>query len=390
MNKRPVKSLKLLNPSAWLVPFIVASFMLAHAVASANETASPEELRQLRGRIQALQQQHDKDLKKRDNLAHLLREQDKRIAQLAKTQNILRIEQREAQERLEQAERHQAHMEEEQATQLHWLKKTAQALYQQGREPKLKLLLNQKQPDQISRLLRYHDYFQQARHTRLADIKTELANLLDAIAEVRAAREHLAQQEDAITRQQRSIKQAQEERKQSLANLNQSIKTQATRLQRMRDDAAHLDHLLKDMQRSTAKVPVNPSGAPFAQLKGKLPWPANGRVKAGYNSVREGNIRWSGILLDVPDGTPVRAIHAGRVSYTDWVRGYGLITIIDHGDSYLSLYGHSQTLLKDVGDWVKPGDVIALAGNSGSADRSGIYLEIRHRGQTINPRAWIQ
>src|SRR5699024_676826 len=113
-------------------------------------------------------------------------------------------------------------------------------------------------------------------------------------------------------------------------------------------------------------------------------------LKANYNSIREGNIRWSGILLDVPDGTPVRAIHAGRVSYTDWVRGYGLITIIDHGDSYLSLYGHSQTLLKEVGDWVNPGDVIALAGNSGSADRSGIYLEIRHRGQTINPRTWIR
>jgi len=390
MNKRLAKPLESLNPSAWLAPFIAAVLLLAATLVGANETASPEELRQLRSRIQALQQQHDKDLKKRDNLAHLLREQDKRIAQLAKTQNILRIEQREAQERLEQAEQHQATIEAEQENQLRWLKKTALALYQQGSEPKLKLLLNQKQPDQISRLLRYHDYFQQARHTRLAEIKIELAGLLDAIAEVRAARKHLAEQEDAITRQQRSIQQAQEERKQSLANLNKSISSQATRLKRMREDAAHLDRLLKDMQRNTAKMPVNPSGAPFAQLKGKLPWPANARVKANYNSVREGNIRWSGILLDVPDGTPVRAIHAGRVSYTDWVRGYGLITIIDHGDSYLSLYGHSQTLLKDVGDWVKPGDVIALAGNSGSADRSGIYLEIRHRGQTVNPRAWIQ
>src|SRR5699024_4898217 len=369
MNKRLAKPLESLNPSAWLAPFIAAVLLLAATLVGANETASPEELRQLRSRIQALQQQHDKDLKKRDNLAHLLREQDKRIAQLAKTQNILRIEQREAQERLEQAEQHQATIEAEQENQLRWLKKTALALYQQGSEPKLKLLLNHKQPDQISRLLRYHDYFQQARHTRLAEIKIELAGLLDAIAEVRAARKHLAEQEDAITRQQRSIQQAQEERKQSLANLNKSISSQATRLKRMREDAAHLDRLLKDMQRNTAKMPVNPSGAPFAQLKGKLPWPANARVKANYNSVREGNIRWSGILLDVPDGTPVRAIHAGRVSYTDWVRGYGLITIIDHGDSYLSLYGHSQTLLKDVGDWVKPGDVIALAGNSGSADR---------------------
>src|SRR5699024_4430594 len=101
-------------------------------------------------------------------------------------------------------------------------------------------------------------------------------------------------------------------------------------------------------------MPVNPSGTPFKQLRGKLPWPAVGRIKANYNSIREGNIRWSGILLDVPDGTPVRAIHAGRVSYTDWVRGYGLITIIDHGDSYLSLYGHSQTLQKRSGRLGQP------------------------------------
>ncbi|HLR17982.1 MAG TPA: peptidoglycan DD-metalloendopeptidase family protein [Alcanivoracaceae bacterium] len=382
--------MKLLSTPILLAYFITALALLANEPVSANDTASPEELRQLRSRIQALQQQHDRDLKKRDNLAHLLREQDKRIAQLTKTQNILRIEQREAKERLATAEERQAAMIAEQSTQLRWLKKTAQALYQQGSEPKLKLLLNQEQPDQISRMLRYHDYFQKARHARLTEIKKELATLIDAIAEVRAAREHLTRQEDAVTRKHREIQQAQEERKKSLANLNKSITNQATRLQRMREDAAHLDRLLKDMQRSTAQMPVNPSGTPFKQLRGKLPWPAVGRIKANYNSIREGNIRWSGILLDVPDGTPVRAIHAGRVSYTDWVRGYGLITIIDHGDSYLSLYGHSQTLLKEVGDWVNPGDVIALAGNSGSADRSGIYLEIRHRGQTINPRTWIR
>lgn len=356
----------------------------------AQDNASPQQLKELRQRIQRMQKQHDQDLKKRDNLSHTLQQQDKRIAQLARDNTRLKQQETQAQQQLNKVVQQQAAMASEQSTQLNWLKKTAQALYQQGREPTIKLLLSQQEPDQISRLLRYHDYFQQARQQRLAELKEELTALLAIAKEVQQARLHYQQQQTAVTQQQQQIEGAQQERKKALAELNNSLSSQAQRLARLRQDAERLDNLLKDMSKNIADIPTNPSGALFSQLQGKLPWPAQGKLKARYNSVREGNIRWSGVLLDVPDGTPVKAIHAGRVTYVDWVRGYGLITIIDHGNNYLSLYGHSQTLLKEVGDWVQPGEVIALAGNSGSADRSGVYLEIRKNGQPVNPSSWCR
>lgn len=369
---------------------LVCSAFLSPTLVWAQDTASPQQLKELRQRIQRMQKQHDQDLKKRDNLSHILQQQDKRIAQLARDNTRLKQQETQAQQQLNKMVQQQAAMASEQTTQLNWLKKTAQALYQQGREPTIKLLLSQQEPDQISRLLRYHDYFQQARQQRLDELKEELAALLAVAKEVQQARLHYQQQQAAVTQQQQQLKLAQHERKKALAELNNSLSSQAQRLTRLRQDAERLDNLLRDMSKNIADIPTNPSGALFSQLQGKLPWPAQGKLKARYNSVREGNIRWSGVLLDVPDGTPVKAIHAGRVTYVDWVRGYGLITIIDHGNNYLSLYGHSQTLLKEVGDWVQPGEVIALAGNSGSADRSGVYLEIRKNGQPVNPASWCR
>lgn len=382
----------MLKPFCFLSALIVlcSSALFGSATALAQDNASPKQLKELRYRIQRMQTQYDRDLKKRDNLSHTLQQQDKRIAELTRQDKQLKQQQETAQQRLKKVEQQQADMAAEQSTQLNWLKKTAQALYQQGREPTLKLLLSQQEPDQVSRLLRYHDYFQQARQQRIEELKDELQALLNVAKEVRDARQQLQQQQTAVQQQQQQIQAAQQERKKALAELNNSISDQASRLTRMRQDAERLDKLLQDMQKNIADVPANPSGAPFAKLQGKLPWPAQGKIKARYNSVREGNIRWSGVLLDVPDGTPVKAIHAGRVTYVDWVRGYGLITIVDHGNSYLSLYGHSQTLLKEVGDWVQPGEVIALAGNSGSADRSGVYLEIRKSGQPLNPSNWCR
>ncbi len=373
-----------------VLALLLSTLFISPTPVVAQENASPQQLKQLRQRIQRMQAQHDRDLRKRDRLSHTLQQQDKRIAELAREQQRLKEEEQNAKQRLNELETQQAQMADEQSTQLSWLKKTAQALYQQGREPTLKLLLSQQEPDQVSRLLRYHDYFQQARKQRLDELREELTELLAVAKAVRNARAEYQQQQRHIAQQQQRIEAAQKERKNALEELNRSLSDQASRIARMRQDAERLDGLLQDMQKNIADVPANPSGAPFAQLRGKLPWPAKGTIKARYNSVREGNIRWSGVLLDVPDGTPVKAIHGGRVTYVDWVRGYGLITIIDHGNGYLSLYGHSQTLLKEVGDWVQPGEVIALAGNSGSADRSGVYLEIRKNGQPLNPSQWCR
>ena len=129
----------------------------------------------------------------------------------------------------------------------------------------------------------------------------------------------------------------------------------------------------------------------FAGLRGKLKWPSRGRLANRYGSRRkEGKLKWQGVMIKAPEGTEVTAISHGRIAFSDWLRGFGLLTIIDHGDGYMSLYGGNQSLYKEVGDWVEAGDVIASVGNSGGHRETALYFEIRHNGKPTNPLKWCR
>ena len=130
---------------------------------------------------------------------------------------------------------------------------------------------------------------------------------------------------------------------------------------------------------------------PFGKLKGKLPWPVVGKPSNRFGRYRNGtSLRWQGLTIPSTEGNRVEAIHSGRIVFADWLRGSGLLVIIDHGDGYMSLYAHNQSLLKEIGDWVNPGDTIATVGNSGGQQRSGLYFEIRHNGKPTDPKRWCK
>jgi septal ring factor EnvC (AmiA/AmiB activator) len=133
-------------------------------------------------------------------------------------------------------------------------------------------------------------------------------------------------------------------------------------------------------------------GGPFANAKGKLPWPVDGRLVAGYGTPRGGDARtkWDGVLIGAAIGTQVRAVHGGRVVFADWLRGAGLLVILDHGNGYLSLYGHNQSLLRDAGEIVKAGDPIATVGNSGGQESAALYFAIRQQGRPSDPAQWCR
>jgi len=139
-----------------------------------------------------------------------------------------------------------------------------------------------------------------------------------------------------------------------------------------------------------ADIPANPNEKQdFDKLKGHLPWPVKGRILARYGTSKDqGHLKWRGVLIATKYGTPVKAISHGRVAFSDWLQGFGFITIIDHGDGYMSLYGHNETLLKQAGDWVNAGDVIATSGDSGGQPRPALYFEIRSHGKPVNPSNW--
>lgn len=357
-------------------------------VAQAGPTPSKAELEALKSRISELSKAQAKELRERDSLQADLREAELRISRLAREQRDLEKREADAKARLNTLEKEQAALAKDKRTQVEWLARTVRASYQSGRQERLKLLLNQEQPDQIARLMRYQEYYQRARTDRLEAVKSELTELQAVSQKVAAAREVLLEKRSEIQRHASKLEDAQQQRQQSLAILNRSLDNRGSDINQLKSDQQRLSKLLDEMRRSFDDIPVDLGGKPFGKLAGKLPWPLPGRITTSYNSRREGALRWQGVILGAPGGTPVRAIHPGRVVFADWLRGYGLLTIVDHGDGYLSLYGYNQALLREVGEWVAAGDSLALAGNSGGNMASGLYFEIRHRGKAVNPTRW--
>ena len=354
----------------------------------ADTTPSKAQLEKLKSRISELSEAQSRELRERDSVQASLREAELRISRLTREQRNLEKKASTARQRLDSLEAEQAVLAAEKRTQLDWLGKTVRASYQAGRQERIKLLLNQEQPDQIARLLRYQEYYQRARSNRLKAVNGELDELKAIALRVEKARQVLLEKRTDVQRHADKLQDAQKERQATLASLNRSLDDRGSNLNQLKADQQRLQTLLADMQRSLNDIPADLGGKPFGNLAGKLPWPVEARISTGYNSRREGALRWQGVIFNAAPGTPVRAIHAGRVVFADWLRGYGLLTIVDHGNGYLTLYGYNQSLLREVGEWVSAGDSLALAGNSGGNRTNGLYFEIRHRGKAVNPTRW--
>jgi murein hydrolase activator len=174
-----------------------------------------------------------------------------------------------------------------------------------------------------------------------------------------------------------------------LANLEAESHTRAQNLEKLRSQQAGLEKLLRQLREAMEKYPIDSNDA-FAHLRGKLAWPVSGHVIARFGETRAGGVKWDGVLVATERGAPVRAIYQGRVIYADWLPGLGLLTIVDHGDGYMSLYGHNERLYKAVGDRVSAGDAIASAGDSGGSAKPELYFEIRKAGKPVDPRPWFK
>jgi septal ring factor EnvC (AmiA/AmiB activator) len=180
-------------------------------------------------------------------------------------------------------------------------------------------------------------------------------------------------------------------REKNLAKINYRIKDKDQLLKKLNSDRQELEELIDAVEQTIANISIPSDYRPFAQLKGKLPWPISGKPSNRFGSSRSGSkLRWQGINIPSNPGTNIKAIHHGRVVFADWLRGSGLLLIIDHGDGYMSLYAHSQSLLSETGDWVGTGETIATAGNSGGQQQTGLYFEIRHNGKPSNPHKWCK
>ena len=275
-------------------------------------------------------------------------------------------------------------------TQRQSLSEQIRAAYAIGRQQQVKMLLNQQDPAEMGRIMVYFDYLNRAREQHITEF-------LDNIAEKQRLEEELnttltKYQETLSTRKkQENILLSQRlKRSQLLTRLEQEISNQEKNLSELEGSRNRIEKLLMSLGELLADIPQSPSvSRPFKQQKGKLPWPVSGPFLATYGEPRkQGSLKWNGVLISTAHGTPVRAVSHGRVAFADWLQGYGFITIIDHGEGYMSLYGHNETLIKQAGDWVNSGEVIATSGDSGGQPMPGVYFEIRSRGKPINPGGW--
>jgi len=265
-----------------------------------------------------------------------------------------------------------------------------QAAYSLGRQSHVKLLLNQQQPDQISRLMRYHDYMIEARAEKFDEYIGTIKRLEQVEPEITARVSQLKNARNDLVKQHKKLVLVRDEREKVLKKVRSLIKNKDDELKKMEKDRAELARVIAAVEDLIKDIPLTTDARPFSKLKGKLPWPVKGRAANRYGATRQGHLKWDGILIKAKSGTKVQAIHHGRVIFADWLRGQGLLMIIDHGDGYMSLYGHNEVLLKEPGEWVRSGDTIAHAGNSGGQKHAGVYFEIRHKGKPTNPKRWCK
>ncbi|MDH3763899.1 MAG: peptidoglycan DD-metalloendopeptidase family protein, partial [Gammaproteobacteria bacterium] len=259
-------------------------------------------------------------------------------------------------------------------------------------EEKVKLLFSQQEPQSLQRNLVYYEYFSNARVALINDVQANIDKIIETEQLIQQARQDLEKNQQALNQQKQKLDKDRGKRKSIVASLDKQLKKQGGSLSRLEDEAVQLQNLIKSIQEIFVDAPESEfSQRAFAELKGKLAWPVKGKLKRLFGRNKPlSNLRWQGVMIEAPGGTHVQAVSHGRVAFADWLRGLGNLIIIDHGNSYLSLYGHNESLFKTAGEWVDAGEVISSIGNSGGQKKSGLYFEIRKKGKPQNPTGWCK
>ena len=373
-------------------PWIMACVVVAAAIAPARHAAQADpqqtaaELKQTVERLNALNQWFSEAEKKRAIWLVELQRADNDIARLNHQVADIRKQVQLTGEELAQLESRQQQLQTQRRTQATLIAEHVAAAYRLTGQDFLKQLLNQESPDEFARMIRYHRYFSES---RLAVMQEYQLTLTELDATNRALLEQQAQQQEQQQRlvgEQRNLADERQGRAKLIDELDVETQSKTAEFERLELDRERLEQLLAELRRRATEL----DGTAFAKAKGSLPLPVQGRIRHAFGARRaDGRLRWHGIDIAAAEGTPVTAVYRGRVIFADWLRGFGLLTILDHGSDYMTLYGHADVLYKSVGDWVESGEVIAGAGNSGGTLDTGIYFEVRHKGSPKDPIGWV-
>ena len=380
--------------ASWRAGLLVAllSFgagFAAPAVAQDSREAKAE-LKQTEQEIARLKKMLGELQQDMSGLERELKQSESEIGRLQKETESLEEQIKEGESRIDdlhgQAEAlHVALLEQEQH-----IARQARSAYMTGQQDYLKLVLNQDDPSRIARMMRYYEYVSRARMEEITTYNHTLEQVRQASAAIVREQTQLYENREQLAQRQQTMEAERETRGKLLASLKSESRTSEQQLKQRQSERAELAALIKKLDEAITSIPTPAGSLPFAEAKGKMPLPVKGNVQAKFGSQRgdDARLKWDGLVIAAKAGTSVHAIHGGRVVFADWLRGSGLLLILDHGNGYLSLYGHNQTLLRDVGTWVQPGEAIATVGSSGGLSSPSLYFSIRKQGRALDPLAW--
>ena len=246
------------------------------------------------------------------------------------------------------------------------------------------------QPDQIARVLRYYDYVLQERTVTLTNYLSTISQLDKVSAAIKNSLTELHMQQQSLEVEKNYLVEQQQVRKQVLRQLSSKLQSKDDELKSLQKDRNELEKIIAAVKEAVSHLSLPDNIEPFEKCKGKLSWPVKGTIVSKFGSKRQGKIKWEGVTIKAQADVVVHSVHHGRVVFSDWLRGQGLLLIVDHGDGYMSLYAHNAVLSRDIGDWVNAGEQIGRVGNTGGQEKNGLYFEIRHNGKPINPQQWIK
>ncbi len=373
---------------AFAILVIIFSGSNSYSFANANQTAERTKLKQLRIQIKHTQTTLRETVSREHSAASELEKIEQKYAKTSKNLETLSLQTNQLQQKLTEIRKQKAKHQNTLRLQHKNLAKQLRAAYRSGRQKQWRVLLSQADPSKMARHMVYYRHLNQARSAQINAVRSLLTEIEEVEVNALNIEYELAQTREQIETEQQEITEIRKTRVAILSKLQKQVKNQKNNLSDLIEDEKQLQQLISSIRQTVDNLDLNVfNKQPFIRLKGKLPWP----VKS-YSSYQRRilNNQAQGIIIKTAEGTQVRAVANGRIIFSDWMPGYGLLIIIDHGSSYLTLYAYNQSLKTAVGEKVSVGEIIASAGISGGRLESAVYFEIRKSKQQKNPIRWLR
>ena len=356
---------------------------------SSKDTSETEsQLSALRENIAAIRTQLDAQEEARDGLQDTLGRTERSIGELSQQLTASTQEKQRLQEKLTSLRTENDVLKEEQIRLEADVEAGIRQLWMLQQGGGLRVWLGDQDPQQTARHLAYYRLILKEQQHSIERYQQGVADIAARVNAILRTESDLTARAAAIAATREQLTAEQDTRRQTIARINTQLKQDQAQLDALILDQNRLNMLLERLQ--AIALPASPASQPFAALRGQLTMPIEGKPINRFGAIRNADLRWRGWLIPAEQGDPIRAVHGGRVIFADWLRGQGLLLVVDHGDEWLSLYAQNHSLLRAVGDWVSSGEVLSRAGATGGSEMNGLYFEIRHQGEPVDPADWFR